>query len=227
MTRVLVVEDEAPLRRALELNLDARGYDVLTAADGRSALRCAADRPPDAVVLDLGLPDLDGLDVIAGLRGWTTAPVLVLTARNDTADVIGALEAGADDYVTKPFAMGELLARLAAALRRAAPEPAGAPIVTFGDVTVDLTFRTVTRNAAAVHLSPTEWRLLEVLVRAPGRLVTQAELLRAVWGPAYETEAHYLRRFLAKLRAKLEPDPSAPRHLLTEPGVGLRFAPGG
>jgi len=224
VTRVLVVDDEAPLRRALELNLRARGFDVELAGDGGEALRLAGRAPVDAVVLDLGLPDMDGLQVIEGLRGWSPVPIVVLSARSDTADTIAALEAGADDYVTKPFVVGELLARLAAVLRRVSAQPAAAQVI-LGDVAVDLAAHAVTRGAEPVHLSPTEWRLLEVLLRHPGMLVTQGELLRAVWGPAYETEAHYLRRYLAKLRAKLEVDPARPRHLLTEAGMGHRFQP--
>ncbi len=224
MTRVLVVDDEAPLRRALELNLRARGFDVELAGDGGEALRLAGRAPVDAVVLDLGLPDMDGLQVIEGLRGWSPVPIVVLSARSDTADTIAALEAGADDYVTKPFVVGELLARLAAVLRRVSAQPPAAQVI-LGDVVVDLAAHAVTRGAEPVHLSPTEWRLLEVLLRHPGMLVTQGELLRAVWGPAYETEAHYLRRYLAKLRAKLEVDPARPRHLLTEAGMGHRFQP--
>jgi len=224
VTRVLVVDDEAPLRRALELNLRARGFDVELAGDGGEALRLAGRAPVDAVVLDLGLPDMDGLQVIEGLRGWSPVPIVVLSARSDTADTIAALEAGADDYVTKPFVVGELLARLAAVLRRVSAQPPAAQVI-LGDVVVDLAAHAVTRGAEPVHLSPTEWRLLEVLVRHPGMLVTQGELLRAVWGPAYETEAHYLRRYLAKLRAKLEVDPARPRHLLTEAGMGHRFQP--
>jgi two-component system KDP operon response regulator KdpE len=224
VTRVLVVDDEAPLRRALELNLRARGFDVELAGDGGEALRLAGRAPVDAVVLDLGLPDMDGLQVIEGLRGWSPVPIVVLSARSDTADTIAALEAGADDYVTKPFVVGELLARLAAVLRRVSAQPPAAQVI-LGDVVVDLAAHAVTRGAEPVHLSPTEWRLLEVLLRHPGMLVTQGELLRAVWGPAYETEAHYLRRYLAKLRAKLEVDPARPRHLLTEAGMGHRFQP--
>lgn len=224
MTRVLVVDDEAPLRRALELNLRARGFDVELAGDGGEALRLAGRAPVDAVVLDLGLPDMDGLQVIEGLRGWSPVPIVVLSARSDTADTIAALEAGADDYVTKPFVVGELLARLAAVLRRVSAQPPAVQVI-LGDVIVDLAAHAVTRGAEPVHLSPTEWRLLEVLLRHPGMLVTHGELLRAVWGPAYETEAHYLRRYLAKLRAKLEVDPARPRHLLTEAGMGHRFQP--
>ena len=224
MTLVLVVDDEQPLRRALELNLTARGYDVVTAATGAAALTAAGRRPPDLVVLDLGLPDLDGMDVIAGLRGWTSAPIIVLTARTGTGDMIAALEAGADDYVTKPFVVGELLARITAALRRASPGPAQ-PVVVLGPVTVDLAARKVTRASEVVHLSPTEWRMLELLLRHPGHLVSQGEILRTVWGPAYGTETQYLRRFMNKLRNKLEVEPEKPRFLLTEPGMGYRYEP--
>jgi len=224
--RVLVVDDEPELLRALRINLRARGYDVETAADGASALDVAARRRPDVVVLDLGLPDLDGVDVIRGLRGWTTVPVLVLSARQDSHDKVEALDAGADDYVTKPFAMDELLARLRAAVRRAAPG-SGEAVVTAAGFTVDLAAKRVRRADASfpqdVRLTPTEWAMLEVLVRNPGRLVSQTQLLKEVWGPAYGQETHYLRVYTAQLRRKLEVDPSRPRHLVTEPGMGYRF----
>ncbi len=222
---MLVVDDEPGLVRALRINLGVRGYDVTTATTGAGALRAAADTKPDVVVLDLGLPDLDGLEVLAGLRGWTTVPVVVLSARTDSADKVDALDAGADDYVTKPFGMDEFLARLRAAVRRgvAAAAADAEPVVETDSFTVDLTAKTVTRDGAAVHLTPTEWGMLEMLVRHRGRLVSQKEVLRQVWGPAYESETHYLRVYLGQLRRKLEADPSHPRHLLTEAGMGYRF----
>ncbi|ATE56873.1 MULTISPECIES: response regulator [Actinosynnema] len=226
MTKVLVVDDEPQIVRALRINLSARGYQVLTAHDGAAALRAAAEGKPDVVVLDLGLPDVDGTEVIAGLRGWTTVPIIVLSARVDSTDKVEALDAGADDYVTKPFGMDELLARLRAAVRRsAAPADAGEAVVRTGAFTVDLVAKKVHREGAEVHLTPTEWGLLEVLVRNPGKLVAQRQLLQEVWGPAYAKETHYLRVYLAQLRRKLEPEPSRPRHLVTEPGMGYRFEP--
>jgi two-component system, OmpR family, KDP operon response regulator KdpE len=223
MSRVLVVDDDPALRRALAINLRARGYDVAVAADGRSALSAAAQHPPDAVVLDLGLPDMDGATVIEGLRGWTSAPIVVLSARTGEPQKVLALDAGADDYVTKPFGMDELLARLRAALRRAAPADAS-PVVTTPAFTVDLAAKTVAAaNGTTVRLTPTEWHLLEVLVRNEGKLVSQRQLLQEVWGPQYETETNYLRVYIAQLRRKLEADPSHPAHLITEPGMGYRF----
>jgi two-component system KDP operon response regulator KdpE len=222
VTWILVVEDEAGLRQALGINLRARGYDVTLASTGAEALAAAADRPPDAVVLDLGLPDIDGAEVIAGLRGWTRAPILVLSARAAQGDKVDALDAGADDYVTKPFGMGELLARLRAALRRAAPGEE-LPVVATAEFTVDLAARQVRTADGPVRLTPTEWHILELLVRNRGKLVSQRQLLQEVWGPAYETETNYLRVYMAQLRRKLESDPSRPRHLLTEPGLGYRF----
>jgi two-component system, OmpR family, KDP operon response regulator KdpE len=224
MTNVLIVEDEPQLLRALAINLRARRYDVQTAADGTTALRLAGRRPPDLVILDLGLPDIDGVDVIHGLRGWSQIPIVVLSARQDQADKVAALDAGADDYLSKPFGMDELLARLRAALRRATPED-NQPAVTIGAFTVDLATKTVTGGGETVHLTPTEWHLLEVLVRNPGKLVGQPQLLRELWGPGYETQTNYLRVYMAQLRRKLEPDPSRPQHLLTEPGLGYRFRP--
>ncbi|MDX8145465.1 response regulator [Lentzea sp. BCCO 10_0061] len=224
MTKVLVVDDEPQIVRALRINLSARGYEVLTAPDGTTALRLAADGKPDVVVLDLGLPDMDGTDVIAGLRGWTSLPIIVLSARTDSTDKVDALDAGADDYVTKPFGMDELLARLRAAVRRsAAAGPEDEPIVKTASFTVDLAAKRVLKDGIEVHLTPTEWGLLEVLARNAGKLVAQKQLLRDVWGPAYEKETHYLRVYLAQLRRKLEPEPARPRHLLTEPGMGYRF----
>lgn len=227
---MLVVDDDVQILRALRINLAARGYQVLTAADGAGALRAAADGHPDVVVLDLGLPDLDGAEVIAGLRGWTSVPIIVLSARTDALDKVDALDAGADDYVTKPFGMAELLARLRAAVRRAASAPVdGEPVVRAAAFTVDLVAKKVIRDGvdgpSEVHLTPTEWGILEHLVRNPGRLVEQRRLLQEVWGPGYGKETNYLRVYLAQLRRKLEPDPARPRHLITEPGMGYRFEP--
>ncbi|MEU3948235.1 response regulator [Streptomyces sp. NPDC029526] len=224
MTRVLVVDDEPAIVRALVINLKARSYDVDAAHDGAEALQLAAARHPDVVVLDLGLPDMDGVDVIRGLRGWSRVPILVLSARHASAEKVQALDAGADDYVTKPFGMDELLARLRAAVRRA--EPAGGEedgVVDTGGFTVDLAAKKVNRGGKDVRLTPTEWHLLEVLVRNSGRLVAQKQLLREVWGPSYGTETNYLRVYMAQLRRKLEADPSHPKHFITEPGMGYRF----
>ena len=223
-TSVLVVDDDPHLLKALRITLQAHGYAVDTASDGGAALRAASHRPPDVMILDLGLPDLDGAEVLRELRRWSTLPVLVLSARHGSADKVDALDAGADDYITKPFGLDELLARLRALLRRV-PEPASVPTVAASSFTVDLAHRQVTREGNVVRLTPTEWNILELLVRNPSRLVTQQQLLLDVWGPAYETEANYLRVYMAQLRRKLEADPGKPRHLLTEPGVGYRFLP--
>lgn len=223
-TSVLVVDDDPHLLKALRITLQAHGYAVDTAADGGSALRAASHRPPDLMVLDLGLPDLDGAEVLRELRRWSSLPVLVLSARHGSSDKVDALDAGADDYITKPFGLDELLARLRALLRRV-PEPESAPTVAASSFTVDLAQRRVTRGGDAVRLTPTEWSILELLVRNPARLVTQQQLLLDVWGPAYQKEANYLRVYMAQLRRKLETDPGNPRHLLTEPGVGYRFVP--
>jgi two-component system KDP operon response regulator KdpE len=223
VTGVLVVEDESGLRRALAINLRARDYDVTVAADGAGALAEASRRPPDVVVLDLGLPDMDGTEVIAGLRGWSRVPIIVLSARDEQTDKVIALDAGADDYVTKPFGMDELLARLRAALRRVTPA-SETPVVETDAFTVDLAATQARApDGTPIHLTPTEWRLLEVLVRHQGRLVGQRQLLQEVWGPEYETETNYLRVYMAQLRRKLEADSSRPRHLITEPGMGYRF----
>jgi two-component system KDP operon response regulator KdpE len=224
MTRVLVVDDDAPLLRALSINLRARGYDVRTAADGASALRHAAGSRPDLVILDLGLPGIDGTEVIAGLRGWTQVPVIVLSARQDQADKVHALDSGADDYLTKPFGMDELMARVRAALRRAQPGE-DVPVVATADFTVDLASKRVTKDGEQVRLTPTEWHLLEILVRNPGKLLSRQQLLTEVWGPAFADEGNYLRVYVAGLRRKLERNPSHPEHLLTEPGLGYRFQP--
>jgi two-component system KDP operon response regulator KdpE len=226
VTKVLVVDDEPQIVRALRINLTARGYEVSTAASGQEALRVAAAGRPDVVVLDLGLPDIDGGTVIEGLRGWTSVPIIVLSARTDSGDKVSALDAGADDYVTKPFGMDELLARLRAAVRRAATVPSGEEaVVETSAFTVDLAAKKVLRDGAEVHLTPTEWGVLELLVRNRGKLVGQKQLLQEVWGPGYASETHYLRVYLAQLRRKLEPQPSRPRHLLTEAGMGYRFEP--
>ena len=222
--RVLVVDDEPAMLRALHINLRVRDYDVTTAATGREALAEARRRPPDAIILDLGLPDVDGMEVIGGLRGWSRAPVIVLSGRTGPGDKIAALDAGADDYVTKPFSMEELLARLRAVLRRddAAPLPARVDI---GGHEIDFTAHTVRGRAGALRLTPTQWRLLEILLRHPGQLVATQRLLTEIWGPGHERSAHYLRFHMSGLRRKLEADPSRPRHLLTEPGMGYRYQP--
>ncbi|OZE82844.1 DNA-binding response regulator [Rhodococcus sp. 14-2483-1-1] len=220
--RVLVVDDEPQIVRALRINLNVRGFEVVSAATGGEALRVAANFHPDIVILDLGLPDIDGIDVIAGLRGWTEVPILVLSARTDSADTVEALDAGADDFVTKPFGMDELLARLRAALRRG-PQTVADPVVETEDFTVDLASKTVVREGESVHLTRTEWGVLELLVRNEGKLVSQKDILRTVWGPGHERETHYLRIYLGQLRQKLERDPAAPVHLITETGMGYRF----
>ncbi|HKS02334.1 MAG TPA: response regulator [Arthrobacter sp.] len=224
MNSVLVVDDDQHLLKALRITLQAHGYTVETAADGEEALLAASRNPPQLVVLDLGLPDMDGAAVLRELRRWSTAPVLVLSARHGSSDKVDALDAGADDYITKPFGLEELLARLRALLRRApeAPEPSTVDTAAFS---VDLGRRMVTRNGEPVRLTPTEWSILELLVRNPGKLITQQQILASVWGPAYEKEANYLRVYMAQLRRKLEADTGNPRHLLTEAGVGYRFRP--
>jgi two-component system KDP operon response regulator KdpE len=244
VTKVLVIDDEPSILRALRINLSARDYDVVTAPDGTSGLAAVSRERPDVLILDLGLPDMDGTDVIHGVRGWSSTPIIVLSVWGQEQMKVAALDAGADDYVTKPFGMDELLARLRAAVRRAAPAP-DEPVVTTPDFTVDLGTKRVTRNSgdpdgangandaggangangsgADIRLTPTEWQLLEILVRNQGRLVSQRQLLQEVWGPAYESESNYLRVYVAQLRRKLEPEPSRPRYLLTEPGMGYRF----
>jgi two-component system KDP operon response regulator KdpE len=232
MTRVLVVDDEPQILRALRINLRVRHYEVSVAADGSQALAEAAKHPPDVVILDLGLPDLDGVEVIQGLRGWTSAPIIVLSGRADSTDKVAALDAGADDYVTKPFGMEELLARIRAVGRRAAPE-GEVPRIRLGDLVVDLAAKRVTRTPGPgqeagpdVRLTPTEWHLLAVLLRHPGKLLSQRQLLTEVWGPGYTEAAGNLRLYMAQLRRKLEPDPARPRWLITEPGMGYRYQPG-
>jgi two-component system KDP operon response regulator KdpE len=222
MTRILVVDDEPQLLRALGTNLRARGYDVELAATGEAALTVAARKHPDLVVLDLGLPGIDGTEVIRGLRGWTSVPIIVLSVRETETEKVEALDAGADDYVTKPFGMDELLARLRAALRRAAPAEEEAVVET-PDFTVDLAAKRVLKPDGEVRLTPTEWHVVEMLVRNAGKLVTQRQLLQEVWGPQYEKETNYLRVYLAQIRSKLEPDPSKPRYFITEARMGYRF----
>jgi len=224
MTAVLVVDDDPHLLRALRITLQAHGYNVTTAADGQSALLAATQNPLALVILDLGLPDLDGTSVIRELRTWSRVPILVLSARHGSEDKVDALDAGADDYITKPFGLDELLARLRALLRRSA-DPDQAPVVTTDAFTVDLEKHLVTRDGQDVRLTPTEWKMLEVLVRNPEKLVTQQQLLSEVWGPVYAKETNYLRVYMAQLRRKLEPDAAAPRHLITEAGIGYRFVP--
>ena len=249
MTRILVVDDEPQILRALRINLRARQYDVATAATGAQALEYAGAHPPDLVILDLGLPDMDGVDVIGGLRGWTAVPIIVLSGRADSTDKVEALDAGADDYVTKPFGMDELLARMRAAVRRT-PAAEAPPRVQLGDLTIDLAAKRVIRRAAEhdparssdeerprdeagadsqpdgdIRLTPTEWHLLEVLLRNPGKLLSHRLLLHDVWGPGYDNASGNLRLYMAQLRRKLEPDPARPRWLITEPGMGYRYQP--
>ncbi|HEU5036200.1 MAG TPA: response regulator transcription factor [Nocardioides sp.] len=225
MSKVLVVDDEPALVRALAINLRAHGWEVVTAADGRSALEAAATERPDVVVLDLGLPDLDGTEVIAGLRGWTKVPIVVLSARQHGEDKVEALDLGADDYVTKPFAMNELMARLRAAVRRGEESGPEQTEVAVGDLVIDLARKRVSRGGSDVRLTPTEWSFLELLARNLGRLVPREQILREVWGPAYAHETHYLRVYAAQLRRKLEADPAHPVHLVTSPGLGYTLEP--
>jgi two-component system KDP operon response regulator KdpE len=221
--RVLVVDDEPQIRRALGVNLRARGYEVDLAETGEEALDLAARHHPDVVVLDLGLPGIGGVEVIQGLRGWSEVPVIVLSVRESESDKVAALDAGADDYVTKPFGMDELLARLRAALRRATPSEEEAVVVT-DDFSIDLAAkRVVTTSGEEIRLTPTEWQMVEVLVRHAGKMVAQKQLLQEVWGPTYGRETNYLRVFMAQIRGKLEPNPSQPRYFITEPGMGYRF----
>ncbi|MEU4476453.1 response regulator [Micromonospora sp. NPDC023966] len=230
MTRILVVDDEPQILRALRINLRARGYDVQVADTGAAALKVAASHPPDMVVLDLGLPDLDGVDVIRGLRGWTTVPIIVLSGRAGSEDKVSALDAGADDYVTKPFGVDELLARIRAVTRRLAT-PADtiatqASTLRVGRHVVNLADRVVTRDdGVEVRLTPTQWGVLEKLLRNPGKLISQRQLLNDVWGPEYQNETNYLRQYMAQLRRKLEDNPARPQHLITEPGMGYRYRP--
>lgn len=229
--RVLVVDDELQMRKALTITLKASGYVVVAASDGATAIKAAAETRPELVLLDLGLPDLDGVEVITALRGWSSVPIIVLSGRADSDDKVEALDAGADDYVTKPFGMDELLARMRVALRRLdESESDEAPAAELGDWIIDVAAHRVrpkdsTAGLADVHLTPTEWHMLELLVRHPGRLVTQRFLLGKVWGPTYATETGYLRLYMAQLRRKLEPEPGRPRFLVTEAGMGYRFVP--
>ncbi|MDN4610667.1 response regulator [Arthrobacter burdickii] len=224
MTRVLVVDDEPQLLRALEINLRAYGYQCVTAVDGETALAAASEHHPDIIVLDLGLPDIDGVDVIRRIRGWSQVHIIVLSARHGSQDKVDALDAGADDYVTKPFGLDELLARLRAASRRAAAE-AGAPVIETPDFTLDAGARRVLKDGRDIRLTPTEWKIVDRLIAHPGRLVSQQQLLLDVWGPAYAKDVQYLRVYMAQLRKKLEPDPGAPRYFVTESGMGYRFEP--
>jgi two-component system KDP operon response regulator KdpE len=219
---VLVVDDDASLRRTLALNLRARGYTADLAGSGEAALKMAASHHPDVVILDLGLPGMDGLDVISGIRGWSKVPIVVLSGRDTESMKVKALDLGADDYLTKPFGMDELFARIRAATRRAVV-PEGDPVVTTPDFTIDFAAKRVVRDGEVVRLTPRQWRIVEVLVRNQGRLVTHAELLHDVWGPGYATETNYLRVFMTHIRQRLEPEPSRPRYFLTEPGMGYRF----
>ncbi|MEV4414919.1 response regulator [Catellatospora sp. NPDC049609] len=227
MTKILIVDDEPQILRALRINLKARGYDVEVTDTGGGALRAAAAYHPDVVVLDLGLPDLDGVEVIRGLRGWSAAPIIVLSGRTGSEDKVEALDAGADDYVTKPFGVDELLARIRAVTRRHGAAPEARASVRVGGFHVDVADHTIRSAAggAEPRLTPTEWQLLTVLVRNPGKLVSQRQLLHDIWGPQYATETNYLRQYMAQLRRKLEDDPAHPRQLLTEPGMGYRFVP--
>ncbi|WP_116243871.1 response regulator [Nocardiopsis sp. FIRDI 009] len=220
--RVLVVDDDMQIIRAMRINLRARGHDVDTAPDGASALRLAAEHHPDVVLLDLGLPDMEGMEVIQRLRGWSQVPIIVLSARHSAGEKVRCLDSGADDYVTKPFGMDELLARMRAAERRSV-RLEEAPVVRTPSFTVDLGAKRVVRDGEEVRLTPTEWHILEILARRPGQLVSQRQLLHDVWGPAYQSETNYLRVYLAQLRRKLEPDPARPRYLITEAGRGYRF----
>ncbi|GAA4691989.1 response regulator transcription factor [Nocardioides conyzicola] len=225
MSKVLVVDDEPALARALAINLRAHGWEVVTAADGRSALEAAATEHPDVVLLDLGLPDIDGTEVLAGLRGWTKVPIVVLSARQHGEDKVEALDLGADDYVTKPFAMNELLARLRAAVRRGQEGAPETTEVVAGDLVIDLARKRVSRAGVDVRLTPTEWSFLELLARNVGRLVTREQVLHEVWGPSYEHETNYLRVYAAQLRRKLEADPAHPVHLVTTAGLGYTLEP--
>jgi two-component system, OmpR family, KDP operon response regulator KdpE len=223
--RILIADDDPQMLRALRITLGARGYDVVTAGDGRAALDAAIATHPDLVVVDLGMPGLTGIEVIEAIRGWSQVPVLVVSGRSESWDKVEALDAGADDYVTKPFSADELLARIRALSRRTPAAAADEPVVRIGDATVDLAAHVVQRDGATVRLTPTEWRMLEVLVRNAGRLVTRETLLTEVWGPQYTNDTGYLRLYLSQLRKKLEPEPGAPRYLVTEAGMGYRFVP--
>lgn len=223
--RVLLADDDPQMVRALAITLRARGYEVTTAHDGAEALTRAGDAHPDILVLDLGMPGLTGIEVITAVRGWSTVPILVISGRTESWDKVEALDAGADDYITKPFVIDELLARVRALTRRTAATTVETSVVRFGDVEVDLSARLANRDGKAVRLTPTEWRILETLLRHPRSLVTRETLLTAVWGPTFQTDPSYLRLYLSQLRKKLEPVPAEPRYLLTEAGMGYRFVP--
>lgn len=223
--KILIADDDPQLVRALTLTLGAVGYDIATAADGAEALRAVVEQHPDVVMVDLGMPHVDGLGVIEGLRGWSNIPVLVVSGRAGAADKVEALDAGADDYITKPFAMDELLARLRALTRRTTPTP-DQPSETFGGIRIDFVAKSVVREPdEAIRLTPTEWRILEILVRNPGRLVTREDILTRIWGPAHTTDGGYLRLYVSQLRKKLEAVPAQPRYLQTVQGMGYRFMP--
>jgi two-component system, OmpR family, KDP operon response regulator KdpE len=222
--RILVIEDEAQIRRFLRAALAANGYALVETATGREGIDLAAQQPPDCVILDLGLPDMDGIDVLRRIRGWSSVPIIVLTARGQEQEKIALLDAGADDYLTKPFGVGELMARMRVVMRRlTSGGQADQPVFSVGDIRVDLTRRQVFRGAEEIHLTPIEYKLLAALVRSPGRVITQRQLLQEVWGPEYTDSPHYLRIYMQHLRHKLEADPARPRYLLTEPGVGYRL----
>jgi two-component system KDP operon response regulator KdpE len=228
--RILLADDDDQLQRALRITLAARGYEVIAARDGAEAIDLAANAHPDLILLDLGMPRVNGLDVIRAVRAWSKVPILVLSGRTDSAEKVDALDAGADDYVTKPFAMDELLARIRARARATTGE-ADASAYSIGSLTVDLAAKTIrstdaSGRATSVRLTPTEWRLLELFLKNPGKLLTRQMLLSEVWGPFHANDAGYLRLYVAQLRRKLEPTPSEPRFFLTEPGMGYRFEPG-
>ncbi len=225
MNTILVVDDDPHIVRALAITLKGQGYTVVTATDGQSALHSAAQRPVSVMILDLGLPDMDGKTVISALREWSSVPILVLSARHGSSDKVEALDAGADDYITKPFGLDELLARLRALLRRRNDSSEEVTLVTTSSFTVDLDKRQITKSGMDVRMTPTEWNILDILLRNPDKLITQQQLLTEVWGPAYAKEANYLRVYMAQLRRKLETEPGNPRHLITEPGMGYRFVP--
>ena len=222
--RVLIIDDDVSLLRAVGISLKVRGYEVIVARRGEEGLDLAAHKRPDVILLDLGLPGIDGVEVVRGLRGWSEVPIIVLSARHQSVSKVEALDAGADDYVAKPFGMDELLARMRAALRRRAPGPED-PRVETEAFTIDLAAKQVRRDGSDVHLTPKEWDIVEVLIRNPGRLVSHQQLLHDVWGPEYETETEYLRVLIARVRRKLERDPSRPEHFRTESGMGYRFVP--
>lgn len=224
MTFVLVVDDDAAIRRTLSINLRAREYDVETAGDGRSALQIVAERMPDVILLDLGLPDIDGVNVLKRLRTFTQVPVIVVSARSEPDDKVEALDLGADDFITKPFSIEELLARIRVSTRRSGSD--GPPLrLELGDLVLDITESQATRAGESIHLTPLEWKIVETLARKRGRLVRQGELLQTVWGPGFERQTNYLRVHLASIRRKLEVDPGKPVHFITDPGIGYRFEP--